>query len=68
MYGRHTPSHSHNPAPRLQDWYDNVYPPGELFWTTVAWPSLEWQIVEMLLLARDNILHIDHQIKRHGIR
>lgn len=24
--------------------------------------------VEMLLLARDSILHVDHQIKRHGIR
>eukprot|EP00967_Tisochrysis_lutea_P071979 scaffold95797_cov28-Tisochrysis_lutea.AAC.6 len=66
------------PRPRLlsafvspvsaQDWYDNVYPSGKEFWTTRAWPSLEWQLVEMLLLARDGILHADHQIKRHGYR
>jgi len=51
-----------------KQWYDAMDPRGEKFWTTVAWPSIEWIIVELLLLARDSVLHIDHQIKRKGLQ
>ena len=42
-------------------------PSGRDFWVKKAWRSLEWQLTELLLLARDSILHIDHQLKRKGV-
>ena len=47
-------------------WYHSMSPTGRDFWVKRAWRSLEWQLVELLLLARDPILHIDHQLKRKG--
>lgn len=49
-------------------WYDNVYPSGKAFWTKKAWPSVERQLLELVLLARDNILHLDHELKGKGFR
>ena len=43
-------------------------PTGERFWKDVAWANLEWKLVELMLLARDATLHIDHQLKRKGHR
>jgi len=48
-------------------WYHSMSPPGRDFWVKKAWRSLEWQLTELLLLARDSILHIDHQLKRKGV-
>ncbi|EOD07859.1 hypothetical protein EMIHUDRAFT_460024 [Emiliania huxleyi CCMP1516] len=45
-------------------WFSNVRPQGREFWTRVAWPSVEKAIV--LLLAREQIIHADHKLKRHG--
>ena len=30
--------------------------------------SIEWKLVELMILARDSILHVDHTLKRRGIR
>jgi len=49
-------------------WFSNVRPQGREFWTRVAWPSVEKAIVEVLLLAREQIIHADHKLKRHGVR
>jgi len=65
-----------DPYPQRTDepyWYQNLGPAiprgrGEAFWKTVVWPSVEHKLVEMMLLARDAILHIDHTIKRRSIR
>mmetsp|Transcript_49260 Transcript_49260/g.159228 ORF Transcript_49260/g.159228 Transcript_49260/m.159228 type:complete len:867 (-) Transcript_49260:102-2702(-) len=51
-----------------QEWFDKVIPSGRDFWTQRAWPSVEWRVVELLVLARDAILHVDHQLKRNGLR
>jgi hypothetical protein len=48
-------------------WYAAMQPAGKDFWKKKAWRSLEWQLTELLLLARDSILHIDHQLKRKGM-
>ena len=48
-------------------WYHSMSPSGRDFWVKKAWRSLEWQLTELLLLARDSILHIDHQLKRKGV-
>lgn len=46
-------------------WYAAMGPSaGKAFWEKEAWRSLEWQLSELLLLARDSILHADHQLKR----
>eukprot|EP00308_Calcidiscus_leptoporus_P026303 CAMPEP_0119366164 /NCGR_PEP_ID=MMETSP1334-20130426/13042_1 /TAXON_ID=127549 /ORGANISM="Calcidiscus leptoporus, Strain RCC1130" /LENGTH=131 /DNA_ID=CAMNT_0007382309 /DNA_START=12 /DNA_END=407 /DNA_ORIENTATION=+ len=47
----------------VQSWYGAMRPKGERFWKEVAWPSIEWKLVELLVLARDHVLHIDHAIK-----
>ena len=48
-------------------WYHSMKPSGREFWVKKAWRSLEWQLTELLLLARESILHIDHQLKRKGV-
>uniref|UniRef100_A0A7S0P1B5 Tubulin--tyrosine ligase-like protein 9 n=1 Tax=Calcidiscus leptoporus TaxID=127549 RepID=A0A7S0P1B5_9EUKA len=49
-------------------WYESMYPTGERFWKQQVWPTVEHRLAELLLLTRDAILHIDHQIKRKGLR
>jgi len=59
------------PYPQRTDeafWYENMDPVGESFWRNRAWPTVEHRLSELMLLARDAILHIDHQIKRKGLR
>jgi len=60
-----------DPYPQLTTtkyWYDNIHPKGEVFWKGTAWASLERALCELMLLARQAILHIDHTIKRRGLR
>mmetsp|Transcript_12533 Transcript_12533/g.26761 ORF Transcript_12533/g.26761 Transcript_12533/m.26761 type:complete len:801 (-) Transcript_12533:8-2410(-) len=52
----------------VPEWWAAMDPVGEKFWKNVAWPSIEFKLVELMLLARDPILHIDHSIKRKGIQ
>merc|ERR1719261_1185049 len=48
----------------IADWYASVQPSGERFWKKTAWVSIEWKLVELMILARDSILHVDHTLKR----
>ena len=49
-------------------WYNSVEPRGKEFWQKVVWTSVERKITELLLNAREGVLHIDHQLKRAGHR
>ena len=49
-------------------WYDNVEPSGRRFWKEVAWANVERTLVEVMLLAREQLLHVDHKIKQAGLR
>jgi len=52
----------------VDSWYGAVQPAGERFWTSVVWPSVEWVLVELMVLARSRVLHIDHALKRKSFR
>ena len=59
------------PYPKRTDvasWYNAITPPGEKHWREKVWPSIEWSVVELLLLAREAVLHIDHELKRKGFQ
>ena len=49
-------------------WYNSVEPRGKEFWQKVVWTSVERKITELLLNAREGVLHIDHHLKRAGHR